>query len=205
MRIEHDMTGPLSVNTYLVIDEETKKAFLVDPGGWSKRLAKSIESGAASLEYIILTHSHGDHIGGEEDFLEAFPDTKLVCARAEKELIEDLDKSFASQFGIDEPLKPDVYVEDGDTLAVGAMTVTMIHTPGHTPGGLCILAGDCLFSGDTLFAQSIGRTDFPGGSFAALKKAVHEKLFTLPDDTKVYPGHMGETTIGFEKRHNPFV
>ena len=113
--------------------------------------------------------------------------------------------NFSNYFGNEIILAPDVYVDDGDSLMLGSIEVKFIHTPGHSPGGLCILAGDYLFSGDTLFAQSVGRTDFPGSSYAELKKSIHEKLFTLPENTKVLPGHMGETEIGFEKRNNPFV
>ena len=102
-------------------------------------------------------------------------------------------------------LSADIWVDDCDSLKIGDMELKFIHTPGHTPGGMCILIGDTLFSGDTLFKLSIGRTDFPGGSFAEIKKSIHEKLFVLPDDVTVYPGHMGTTTIGIEKRSNPFV
>ena len=102
-------------------------------------------------------------------------------------------------------VEPDILVKQGDTLNVGSMKLTFLMTPGHTPGGMCILADDALFSGDTLFYGSIGRTDFPESSFEELAASIHQQLFTLPDQTKVYPGHMGTTTIGFEKRNNPFV
>jgi glyoxylase-like metal-dependent hydrolase (beta-lactamase superfamily II) len=108
-------------------------------------------------------------------------------------------------FGYPVSFSADRYLSDGETLALGNLELRFFHTPGHTPGGLCILAGDTLFSGDTLFAQSIGRTDFPQSSYAELIRSVKEKLFALPDDTKVLPGHMGPTTIGFEKENNPFV
>jgi glyoxylase-like metal-dependent hydrolase (beta-lactamase superfamily II) len=102
-------------------------------------------------------------------------------------------------------LSADRYVADGDTMKVGELELKFLHTPGHTPGGMCILAEDVLFSGDTLFEQSIGRTDFPGSSYQDIVKSIREKLFVLPDDTTVLPGHMGATTIGFEKENNPFV
>ena len=205
MIIKTEATGPMSVNTYLAFCEETKKGFLVDPGGYSERLAQLIRSEGVQLDYIILTHGHGDHIGGVTAFMREFPGAKLVCTRAEKEVLSDDRMSFASYFETDALPEPDLYAEDGGALAVGTINLTFLHTPGHTPGGLCILAGDVLFSGDTLFAQSVGRTDFPGGSFEALQQSIREKLFVLPDHVTVLPGHMGQTKIGVEKRGNPFI
>jgi len=205
MKISKIPTGPLSVNTYYVFDENTNKGFIVDPGGYDASLAKLIKADNVTISYIILTHAHHDHIGGVDAFMKEFPEAKLVASKYEKEMLEDSEANFSNYFGQKMTLKPHIYVDDGETLNAGGLELKFIHTPGHTPGGMCIYVGNCLFSGDTLFQQSIGRTDFPGSSFAKLKKAIHEKLFVLPDNTRVYPGHMGETEIGLEKRNNPFV
>ena len=205
MKIAKIPTGPLSVNTYYVVCGETNKGFIVDPGGYEPLLTKKIKADNVTISYIILTHAHSDHTGGVEYFMQQFPDAKLVASKYEKDILEDAGSNFSSYFGKEQVLKPHIYVDDGDTLTVGELELKFLHTPGHTPGGICIYVEDCLFSGDTLFQQSIGRTDFPGSSFSAIKKSIHEKLFVLPEHTRVYPGHMGETEIGFEKRNNPFV
>ena len=191
MKITRYHTGPLAVNTYYVVDENTKKGFIVDPGGYDKALFTRVKEEDVTLEYVILTHGHYDHIGGVAALQREFQEVKLV---ASSRYSED-----------DETLAPDVCVDDADVLSVGGIKLHFFHTPGHTPGGICVLASGYLFSGDTLFQQSIGRTDFVGSSFKAIEKSIKEKLYTLPDDTIVLPGHMGETEIGFEKRNNPFV
>lgn len=206
MKIENFMSGPLAVNSYIVADEITKKAFIVDPGGHNNNMVNHIKENELDIEYIILTHGHGDHIGGVNSYLEEYPKAKLIAGIYEKELLENPNLNFSKETcGIPISLIADKYVTDGETLKLGNMNLTFIHTPGHTLGGISILVGDVLFSGDTLFAQSIGRTDFPGSSFADIKASIQKKLYTLPIDTKVYPGHMGPTTIGFEKENNPFV
>jgi len=205
MNISVYQTGELGVNTYYAVCEKTMKGFLIDPGGYDKRIANKVKSENVSLEYIILTHGHGDHIGGVKAFMKEFPEAKLVASVAEKEMLVDPVLNFSSYFGEELVFYPDIFVKDGDVISVGELELNILHTPGHSPGGICILVEKILFSGDTLFAQSIGRTDFQGSSFSQLKKSIHEKLFVLPDDTRVLPGHMGETDIGFEKRHNPFV
>ena len=205
MEVSLYQTGPLYVNTYYAADEKNRKGFLIDPGGYDTGLAKKIKDENMSLEYIILTHGHGDHIGGVKEFMAEFPEAKLVASKLEKEMLSNPNMNFSNYFGKELKLTPDVYVEDGDILNVGELELKFIHTPGHSPGGLCVLVEKILFSGDTLFSQSIGRTDFIGSSYDQLKESIHEKLFVLPDDTRVLPGHMGETEIGVEKRLNPFV
>ncbi|QIB69456.1 MBL fold metallo-hydrolase [Aminipila butyrica] len=206
MQINCIPSGMLGVNTYYVRDEHTNKGFIVDPGGFSDKMANLIKTDGCDIQYIILTHGHGDHIGGVQDYLSMFPAAKLVACIHEKELLADPRLNMSRECcGQTITLEPHIWAEDQDTLNVGSLDLTFFHTPGHTKGGMCILLGNVVFSGDTLFQQSIGRTDFPGGSFPEIKDSIHRKLFTLPEDTIVYPGHMGSTTIGLEKRSNPFV
>ena len=206
MKIVNIPTGMLQANTYLVCDETSRLGFIVDLGGYSKELKNIIEKNDIQIQYIVLTHGHGDHIGGVQEHLRDFPDAKVVCSRAEEKMLLDPELNEAHHFGPEKvSFKPDILVDDGDTLTVGNMTMKFIMTPGHTEGGMCILVDDVLFSGDTLFCRSIGRTDLAGGDFKTLMESIKNKLFLLPDETQVLPGHMGTTTIGFEKEHNPFV
>lgn len=205
MIIKHYNTGPIGVNTYLVYDE-TKKGFIVDPGGFSKELAEHVDSEAIEVQYIILTHGHGDHIGGVEESKKHFSGSKIVALKEEQELLEDPKKNASLEiFFRAVTVDADILVSEGDSLNVGNIQLDFIHTPGHTKGGMCIITEGAVFSGDTLFRGSIGRTDFYGGSFDEICDSIRSKLYALPDETVVYPGHMQETTIGFEKRYNPFV
>lgn len=206
MKVKLLPTGPLAVNTYYVLDETSGKGFILDPGGYDPRLTREVEKDDATIEYIILTHGHGDHIGGVKGYQSDFPEAKLVASSKETDLLADPNKNMSTMtMGKPVSIVPDIPVEDGDTLMMGNVELKFLLTPGHTPGSMCIYTGNALFSGDTLFQNSIGRTDFPGGSYEQLKEGVHKKLFVLPDETAVYPGHMGTTTIGYEKENNPFV
>jgi glyoxylase-like metal-dependent hydrolase (beta-lactamase superfamily II) len=206
MIIKSFHTGPLAVNSYVVTDEKTKKTFIVDPGGHNLNMVNYIKGDNLKVEYIILTHGHGDHLGGVPDLMKEFPSAKLAAGIYDKEMLANPNLNMSAMVqGYPVSLSADQYLNDGDTLKVGDLELKVIHTPGHTPGGICILVENFLFSGDTLFEQSIGRTDFPGSSFQAIVKSIREKLFILPEDTTVLPGHMGPTTIGFEKENNPFV
>lgn len=206
MKILHFITGPIQVNTYLVYDEESKKGFIVDPGGYEARLTTEAKSNEIEVQYIILTHGHADHFGGVDRFKVDFPNAKLVACRLEEEMLGDNEMNCSYElFGKAFNFEIDKWVNDFETLKVGNMELFFMETPGHTPGGMCIQVGNHLFSGDTLFRYSVGRTDFPGGSWPKLEKSIREKLFTLPDETIVLPGHMGFTSIGDEKKGNPFV
>ena len=206
MKIKHYLTGPLQVNTYLAYDETTKKGFIVDPGGYESRLTDDTEKEHIEVEYIILTHGHGDHIGGGARFKQDFLGAKVIAYQDEIEMLQNPNlNTSVEMFGHPVTVEPDILVRDNQDLKIGNMTLTFLHTPGHTKGGMCIYADGCLFSGDPLFRYSIGRTDFYGGDYRIIKNSIRDRLYVLPDDTAVFPGHMGATTIGEEKRGNPFV
>ena len=206
MKVKHYLTGPLQVNTYLAYDEATKKGFIVDPGGYESRLTDDAEKEHIEVKYIILTHGHGDHIGGVSRFKQDFPSAAVVAYCEEKEMLNNPSlNSSTEMFGHPVTVEADIWVRDNQELKVGDMTLTFLHTPGHTKGGMCIYTCGHLFIGDTLFRYSIGRTDFYGGDYRIIKNSIKDRLYVLPDDTAVLPGHMGATTIGDEKRGNPFV
>lgn len=200
------MTGPLQVNTYFAYDEETNKGFIVDPGGYDSRITDEINAANVELEYIILTHGHGDHIGGVEQFKVDFPNAKVVAHELEREMLQDARINSSMEiFMRPITIEADKYVRDKESLNVGNMELTFLHTPGHTKGGMCISVDNVIFSGDTIFRYSIGRTDFYGGDFRTLINSIKDRLFYFPDDTVLLPGHMGASTIADEKRGNPFV
>ena len=207
MRITNLPSGALQANTYLAVDEKTNEGFIVDPGGYNKVLTKEVRDNDVNIKYIILTHGHSDHICGVNEHKAEFPDAKIVAYKDEEAMLENPNLNQSPGFGVPYSTKADILVSDGDELKVGDVTLKFIHTPGHTEGGMCIYVKEAkaLFSGDTLLRQSIGRTDFPGGSYKEIMDSIRKKLFLLPDDTNVFPGHMGTTSIGFEKENNPFV
>ena len=192
--------GYLQTNCYLAWSGSTKKGFIVDPGDVSPELKDFIKKQEIQPEYIILTHGHGDHTAGIPDLQKAFPGIQTVASKKERKFLIDRKASYGPG-----GIECDIYVDDGQEMVAADTTIRFISTPGHTPGGMCILAEKTLFSGDTLFRDSIGRSDFPGGDQDTLIRSIREKLLILPEDTRVLPGHEEETTIGHEARYNPFV
>lgn len=207
MKVENFVLGPVGTNCYIVRNEETKECFLVDMAACPPELVSHIRNSGLTVKAVLLTHGHFDHIMGLDRFLEEFPVPVYACA-AEKELLESAQlNSSSGMLGQPYAFYGAEYVKDGDFLEIAGMKIRVIQTPGHTIGGCCyyIEGENALFSGDTLFRASVGRTDLPTGSMSALVRSVTERLLVLPDETRVYPGHMEETTVGYEKKYNPFL
>jgi hydroxyacylglutathione hydrolase len=191
MIVKRFTVGWLSTNCYVMACEKTKEAVVIDPGIESEREAEEIldfiKEKGLRIKYIINTHGHSDHTSGN---------TVIKEATGAPILIHESDA-------------PQVYADrklvDGDVLHVGCVKLVVLHTPGHTKGGISLLGDNVVFTGDTLFPSSIGRTDFPGGSYEELIQSIRIKLLPLPDSYKVYPGHESPTTIGIEKKNNPFM
>lgn len=195
--------GLIGTNAYLLIDEETKEAIVIDLGGDFDGIQKELEKYGAVLKYILNTHGHFDHILGERE-AQKIVDVPVYVHEQDKYLVENLPKQLA-RFGFAENYESPENIRtftESDTFKLGSHEIKVIHTPGHTPGSCCFLIGSSLFSGDTLFYTSVGRTDFEGGSFAQISNSIKEKLFKLDDSIDVYPGHDAKTTIGYEKKYN---
>jgi len=197
-------TGPLMVNTYIIGDRDAGEAIVVDPGGHVPRILEALEADGLTCKYIFNTHSHWDHTGGNAELKKA-TGAPLVIHEDEAPLLEN-SSTMAQLFGAFVPDSPpaDTFVKEGDVLTVGSVELRVIELPGHSPVGLGLVFDEAVVVGDSLFAGSIGRTDFPGGDYELLIRMVEEKIFALPDDTLVLPGHGPETTVGREKRFNPF-
>ncbi len=200
--------GPIMANCYILGCEETAAAVVIDPGDDVDKILLALAESKLTVNYIINTHGHFDHVGGNRQLKEATGADILIHA-GDAPMLGHL-KEAAASFGLssDSSPAPDRLLEDGDSLSFGKITLQVLYTPGHSPGGISLYipgVPGAVFVGDTLFAGSIGRTDLPGGNFDILKRSIHDKLFVLPEAVTVYPGHMGNTTIGREKRTNPFV
>ena len=201
MKIVTLHTTMLETGTYVVINGG--RAFVVDPGADAERIIAAAEAEGAKIEWVLLTHAHFDHIGAAAALQRE--GAQIVLHRDDVKLIKSF-QNLSVLAGVKvEHFTPDVTVAGGETLDVAGVSVKVIHTPGHTAGSVCYVAGDVIFSGDTLFALSYGRTDFPTGSFAQLKNSIVNKLFALEGDYKVLPGHEGPTTLDYERAHNPIL
>ena len=207
MKIKKYVVGMIGTNCYLVINEETKESVMVDPGAYPAKVKNAVKEQGLKLKAVLLTHAHFDHIMGLSDVME---DVKVpvYVEEADLPMMTDGESNLSSTYvrgGY--RFEEAVPVSDGQQLEIAGFQFRVIHTPGHTQGGVCyyVEKEGVLFSGDTLFCCSVGRRDFATSSTSALIRSIKEKLFLLSDETKVFPGHMGATTIGNEKVNNPYV
>lgn len=206
MKIQHNIIGMCATNTYYAYDEGRKEGVIVDPAGDPVRIFEKVEKLGFTPKAILITHGHFDHILAVEDVRQKYGIPAYIGSTEEKVLHDPYMNLTEMFMGTPMTLDADVYLQDGEKFTVAGYKVKAIEVPGHTIGGMCYYFEEegILFSGDTLFCESVGRSDLPGGSGSALCKSIKEKLFVLPDDTRVYPGHMEFTTIGSEKQYNPF-
>ena len=206
VKIGRMMIGSYQTNCYFLFREETKKAIVIDPADNGKLIYDKLTQNGFSVEAILLTHGHFDHIWGSNELRE-LSGAKIYALDKEQTLCEDVSNNLSAMVGRAYTVVPDEYVTDGEELEFDNIQLQVIATPGHTIGSCCyyVEKAGILISGDTLFQESTGRTDFPTGSMSSIVRSIREKLFILPDETKVYPGHGDSTTIGYEKKYNPFV
>lgn len=204
LEIFRKTVGPLSTNCYFLVNNDTMECIVFDPAAQPKVLKEIIEVKEFKPIAIFLTHGHFDHIGAVKELKDAYQ-VPVYCSKEENEqVLGKLEVNLSAMFGEPVTLQADELLRDGEVVELLGTKITCILTPGHTAGGMCfyIKELEAIICGDTLFAGSAGRTDFPTGSAMTLMKSIHERLFTLPDETKVFPGHMDSTTIIWEKENN---
>jgi hydroxyacylglutathione hydrolase len=203
--IQTFVVGPLQSNSYLVVDERSRQAAVIDPGMESEAVLEAVRRGGLRVESVIITHGHFDHVFSCATFT-AETGAPVIMHPNDVPLLLEMPET-ARFFGFKAPTapKPDRLVREGDVITVGELSLRVLETPGHTPGGISLSLGDAVFVGDTLFAGSVGRTDLHGGSLDTLLQSIRTRLLTLPDSTVVYPGHGPATSIGVERRDNPFL
>lgn len=206
-KIKTIQVGPLEVNCYILWDSDTLDSFIIDPGGDGPAIKKEIDSLDLKVKYILNTHGHFDHVGADGE-LRTYYSVPLAIHKADVTLLKNA-AGHAEIFGIKaEPQpSPDVFLTNNAIFTAGSLSLKVLHTPGHTGGGVCLYdeAEGLLFSGDTLFSGSVGRSDLEGGSSEELMNSIKTRLLCLPDKVRVFPGHGDPTTIGAERAHNPFL
>lgn len=196
--------GVFQANCYIIGDEKTGLGVIVDPGGDAEGILRQCESMGLDIKYIILTHGHGDHVGAVHD-IKAATGAKILMNKSDEYLVMGGNKTLMPILSGTKQFEIDECINEGDILEAGDLKISVIKTPGHTPGGVTLKIDDILITGDTLFKGSIGRTDFEFGSYEEIIDSINNKLMVYNDNTKVYPGHGPSTTIGYERKFNPFI
>jgi hydroxyacylglutathione hydrolase len=209
MKIDRFILGDFETNCYVVrADEAARDCLVIDPGFDAERVVEFLVEQKLNPVAVILTHGHVDHIVGLDLLRSEFPGVRVYIHRLDAEMLANAAANLSTFVERSYTAKPaDVLLEDGQTIEEACIRLEVLHTPGHTPGGICLYARQdgLVFVGDTLFADSVGRTDFPGGDMGQLIRGIKGKLLTLPDNTVIYPGHGMRSTVGREKRANPFL
>jgi glyoxylase-like metal-dependent hydrolase (beta-lactamase superfamily II) len=209
MKIDCLALGAYETNCYVLRSiEQAEDCLIIDPGLEAAELIDFLQENKLNPVAVLLTHGHIDHIAGLVELRENYPDVKVYIHKLDAEMLDQPFLNLSAMTGMAFDTEPaDFYLEENSQIELAGIKLQVLHTPGHTPGGICLYSQEdgLAFVGDTLFAGSVGRTDFPNGSMTQLIKGIKQKLFTLPDKTKVYPGHGPATSIASEKAHNPFV
>ncbi len=209
MIIKQIKVGFMEVFCYILGCETTQKGVLIDPAGDEKRIIDTAAGLGLTIESVVNTHGHPDHTCGNAKIKDLTGAKIYMHTQDDSSFNTPEGQSMGRQMGFAPSPAADVLVEDGDTICFGEKALTVLHTPGHTPGGICLYEGDNLFTGDTLFVGAVGRTDFPGGSLEVLLHSIKETILCLPDDTIIWPGHdyggRPSSTVAYEKQHNPYI
>ena len=197
--------GLLECGCYVVSDEATGSCAVIDPGGNAPQIISHVRQQSLEPRHIILTHAHADHIAGLPEIKARFPDAEVCIGRGDAEMLADSARNLSAMLSLPAQMPPpDRTLAEGDDIELGDCALRVLETPGHTPGGICLIADaerpPVVFCGDLIFQNGVGRTDFPGGSLGALRRSIEEKIFTLPEQTVLHPGHGPSTTVGAEKR-----
>jgi len=198
------VVGELGANCYLLASEEGKEAVVIDPGGDAELILNALRENCLLPTYIINTHGHVDHTLANSSLAKA-TSAKILIHREDAKMLSDPEANLSGWFNQEITSSADELLENGQIIEVSNLKIEVIHTPGHTRGGICLKVKDKVFTGDTLFASGIGRTDLPGGDYKTLLDSIRQKLLTLPDETIIYPGHGESSTIGQERKENPFL
>lgn len=205
MKVKKLVVGIFEANCYILWDEKDREAIIVDPGEEGERIIEIIRKDSLKIKSIVNTHTHIDHIGAN-DFLGEKTGAPLLVHSADVSLLQNAELNLSALSGKERSFSlPARVLEEGDEIRVGNFSLRVLHTPGHTPGSICLYGDNKLFSGDTLFAGGIGRTDLAGGNSKELQKSIKEKILTLPDEVVVYPGHGPSTVVDKERRCNSFI
>jgi glyoxylase-like metal-dependent hydrolase (beta-lactamase superfamily II) len=200
--------GHMAIFAYIVGDPESGEGLVIDPAANCSGIIKMAEQNNINIKYIVNTHGHVDHISGNTE-MKKKTGAQIIIHKDDAKLLVFTPPMVFKMFGAEQSPPADITVNDGDLITVGGISLKVIHTPGHSPGGMSLYTKGYVFTGDTLFVEAVGRTDLPGGSWPVMHRSITERLCTLPDDTKVLPGHnygrMPTSTIGHEKMNNPYI